>query len=312
MKKTKSILLISLGLLLAIFLSLALYYFLNKDKRDTSSKDIVVNVPDDTIVNNMEDINSTEEESISKEKPILDPNNNIFSKSSFYKSSRLSRYINYSNSNPSLSANIVVNYVNANLDYPFYTNDVAADISKGILILVNKYYYLSSDYVPSDLVNIEAAYSGTSGQNNMLRKVAYEPYVQMCNAAAKDGIVIKNVSAYRSYRTQSWLYNNYAKTDGYALADTYSARPGYSEHQTGLAMDLNMVDDSFVSHAAYAWLKDNSYKYGFILRYPQGKQNITGYKFEPWHYRYVGEDIAIFIYQNDITFDEFYGYYYGE
>ena len=179
-------------------------------------------------------------------------------------------------------------------------------------MLVNKYYYLDSNYVPSDLINIEAAYSGTSGQNNMLRSVAYGPYVEMCNAAASAGITIKNVSAYRSYSTQSWLYNNYASTDGYALADTYSARPGYSEHQTGLAMDLNLVEDSFVNTPAYAWLKDNSYKYGFILRYPQGKQNITGYKFEPWHYRYVGVDVATFIYQSGITYDEYYGYYYGE
>ena len=116
-------------------------------------------------------------------------------------------------------------------------------------------------------------------------------------------------SGYRSYYDQKYIYNNYVKTDGQKNADTYSARAGHSEHQTGLAFDLNSIDISFASTDEGKWVVDNCYKYGFIIRYPEGKDNITGYIYEPWHLRYVGVDLATKLYnQGDwITLEEYYG-----
>lgn len=185
----------------------------------------------------------------------------------------------------------------------FYINTQSADLSLGNLVLVNKTYYLSNDYVPSDLVTIDSVYN--SGYYAQLRSVAKNAFVELCNGALIDGITIKNKSAYRSYSVQENLYNSYVAKDGVSAADTYSARPGYSEHQTGLALDVNQVSDSFVYTVEYQWMINNAYKYGFILRYPEGKSSITGYKFEPWHYRYVGVDVATYIQNAGITFDEY-------
>lgn len=116
-------------------------------------------------------------------------------------------------------------------------------------------------------------------------------------------------SGYRSYYTQDYIYNNYVARDGQVAADTYSARPGHSEHQSGLAFDLNTIDDSFTNTAEGKWVNNNCYRYGFIIRYPKGKDNITGYMHESWHLRYVGVDLATALYNNGdwITMEEYYG-----
>ena len=216
------------------------------------------------------------------------------------------RYINYYHDNNSLSSSDIVTNVNSNLDYDFYTNTKSADLSKGNLILVNKFYSLDKDYEPEDLVKIESDYTSWGGY---LKSDAYEAFKKMVDAAYEDDIVLYSVSPYRSYQTQNGLYEGYASSDGYTKADTYSARPGYSEHQTGLAVDINSTDDSFVYTKEAKWLFKNAYKYGFILRYPEGKEYITGYQYEPWHYRYVGKKIAKEIYDLDITYEEYYAYY---
>ena len=131
----------------------------------------------------------------------------------------------------------------------------------------------------------------------------------MKSAASSEGINIYVVSGFRSYNTQNTLYNNYVNRDGRDEADTYSARPGHSEHQTGLAADFNMVDDDFEYTAEGKWLNDNAYKYGFILRYPKGKTGETGYIYESWHYRYVGVDLASKLYNggNWISLESYFG-----
>lgn len=161
---------------------------------------------------------------------------------------------------------------------------------KGILI-ANKSYALPSTYAPGGL---KSEFT-----------IAYN---EMKNAAKKDGVTLSVVSGYRSYKTQTTLYNNYVKRDGKAAADTYSARAGHSEHQTGLAADLNKISDSFGETKAGKWLANNCYKYGFILRYPKGKQSITGYVYEPWHFRYIGDE-AVNLYNNGnwITLEEYLG-----
>ena len=127
--------------------------------------------------------------------------------------------------------------------------------------------------------------------------------------AKKDGLNIYISSGFRTYTRQQTLYNNYVKADGQVLADTYSARPGHSEHQSGLAFDVNQIGSVFNDTPEAKWLHDNCYKYGFILRYPKNKTNETGYMYESWHFRYVGVDLATKLYNNGdwITMEEYFG-----
>ena len=129
----------------------------------------------------------------------------------------------------------------------------------------------------------------------------------MFAGAANEGISLWVASGFRSYDTQNWLYNNYVAMDGKAAADTYSARPGHSEHQTGLAFDLNIVADYFAFTQEGVWLANNCWKYGFIIRYPAGKDGVTGYKYEPWHVRYLGTDLAKSVYESGLTLEEYLG-----
>ena len=215
------------------------------------------------------------------------------------------RYVSYKNKHPDYSDDTIITYVNIGLDRDFYTNMEDTNMEDGILVLCNKYHLLKSNYVP-DLVDLGSAYGG--GQ---LQKEAALHFKEMVDAAKIDGIKLWNVSGYRSYSTQKYLYNNYVNRDGVSKADTYSARPGSSEHQTGLASDINTASSSahFENTKEYDWLIKNSYKYGFILRYLKDKTFITGYKYEPWHYRYVGVDVAKIIYEKNITYEEYYATY---
>lgn len=228
-------------------------------------------------------------------------------KEKYFIYSNLERYLKYSEKHDKKTKD-VIKEVNSNLDSDFYTNTKEADTKKGYLMLVNKYYRLSNKYVPSNLVNIDLKY----GRTLQVEKKTYEQFIKMYNAAKKDGLNLYIRSPYRSYMTQSSLYNNYVLNDGKANADTYSARPGYSEHQTGLAIDITTSSTTlgkFENTKESEWLKKNAYKFGFILRYPKGKEYLTGYMYESWHYRYVGESAAKVIYDNDLTFEEYYAYY---
>lgn len=228
-------------------------------------------------------------------------------KEKYYIHSNLERYLNYKNNHNLDNYNIILN-VNCNLDYKFYTNTTPTDLSKNELILVNKYNYLDKNYIPENLVKIDSKY----GVSQYLNNTVYEKYIEMWNTAYNEGLSLYINSPYRSYSVQNTLYNNYGARDGYALADTYSARPGFSEHQTGLAFDVTSKStnfDTFAYSNEYEWLQDNAYKYGFILRYPKGKEYITGYQYESWHYRYVGTEVAKKIKDLGITFEEYYAYF---
>ena len=137
---------------------------------------------------------------------------------------------------------------------------------------------------------------------------AKEAYEEMAKDASKSKLKLVILSSYRSYDYQVDLYNRYAKKDGKEKADTYSGRPGFSEHQTGLAFDIyngKTTYTKFESTKEFDWMQENAYKYGFILRFPKGKELETGYQYESWHYRYVGKDIAKEIYDKDICFEEY-------
>ncbi|MGW9855797.1 zinc D-Ala-D-Ala carboxypeptidase [Staphylococcus hominis] len=142
---------------------------------------------------------------------------------------------------------------------------------------------------------------------------AQQALQQLFNAAQKDGIQLYKISGYRSYPTQVQLYNRYAARDGKQAADKYSARPGYSEHQTGLTFDVGGVNSDKNLYASFGktkegqWIAKNAYKYGFIVRYPKGKEEVTGYQYEPWHLRYLGKDTATKVYQSGKTLEEYVG-----
>lgn len=224
----------------------------------------------------------------------------------YYINSNVSRYLDYGNSED-VSVKKVIGVVNSKADLGFYSESYDSNLDDGNLVLVNKFYHLKEDYFPNDLVVLKGQYN--HGANNKLREEAALAFMKMVDGAKLENIDIYNASAFRSYDYQVNLYNKYIKRDGKKAADIYSARPGYSEHQSGLCLDINNIDDSFDGTDEANWLKNNAYKYGFILRFPKGKEDITGYKYEPWHYRYVGKEAAKIIYEDDITLEEYYAYY---
>lgn len=221
--------------------------------------------------------------------------------------SRLDRYMSYENED----IDVIIRDVNSNLDYEYYTNVKDVNMDNDNLVLINKFYKLASDYKNPDMVKMSTKYSNNN--SSYLDKEAYEQFKIMVDDAKKEDINFVNLSSYRSYSRQESIYNGYVKDKGVDWANKWSAKPGHSEHQTGLALDVCVKGeydfDNFENTNEYKWLKINSYKYGFILRYPEGKEDITGYNFEAWHYRYVGIDVATFIYENDITFEEYYAYF---
>jgi len=173
------------------------------------------------------------------------------------------------------------------------TNNQGIETVNGItyingVLIVNKTYSLPKDYNPGVDATAESAFK------------------KMQSAAATEGLNIYISSGFRSYDYQSGLYERYAQRDGYAAADRYSARPGHSEHQTGLAFDLNSIDDSFADTKEGKWVAENCHKYGFIIRYPKGKEEITGYMYESWHIRYLGVDMATKVYESGKTLEEYF------
>ena len=231
----------------------------------------------------------------------------------YYLAKNFYSYVDYMNENSDLDLSSIIRNINIHLDKDFYEVAYYTDTSLDTAMLVNKYYLLSSDYAPDDLVTVPQTYSWGDAGSQQVREVAYTAFLDMWNAAEKEGYYLMINSSYRSYADQETVYNNYKNSSGERYADSIAARPGSSEHQTGLAIDVfsrtNTNRNTFTDSAEAIWLAENSYKFGFILRYPEDKVDITGYSYESWHFRYVGEDIATYIYKNDITLEEYYAYF---
>ena len=227
-------------------------------------------------------------------------------KLNYYIKQNEDRYKNYMKKNPNLPISKIVTDVNIGLDHDYYTNDKLAKNLNKSYILVNKYNYLKNDYIPDNLETISKQYAL---ENMQLVDYAKEAFEEMAKAAKKENLSIIAMSTYRSYDYQVTLYNSYAKTDGKDLADTYSGRPGYSEHQTGLAVDVYNGKENYTNFEnteEFKWMQKNAHKYGFILRFPKNKTKETGYQYESWHYRYVGKNIAEYIKNNNISYEEYY------
>lgn len=180
-------------------------------------------------------------------------------------------------------------------------------------VLVNREHLLPEDYVPSDLVvpNISFSYRGIY-EKSYMRKRAAAALEELFAAALKKNYRLYGVSAYRSYKRQDQIYRNNVRNKGEEQTNQVSAMPGSSEHQTGLAIDVSCdavdcaLEASFGRTPEGTWLKNNCHKYGFIIRYPHWRERVTGYTYEPWHIRYVGKNLAKYIYKKKLTLEEYY------
>ncbi len=197
-----------------------------------------------------------------------------------------------------------VMYVNLNLDLIPYKNFTEVE-EFSTDMLVNKYNKLAQDYIPRNLITIDEEYSVEPDQKGS--KVAVEAFYKMREEAEKEGYEIVVNSGYRSYNNQKDVMDVYYNLYGQNYIDKYVTQPGFSEHQTGLAFDIASLNNkTFAESREYEWMVENAHKYGFILRYPESEEHITLISAEAWHYRYVGKEIATYIYENGITFEEYY------
>lgn len=228
----------------------------------------------------------------------------------YFLKKNLDKYLDYIKENDSNDFDKVIAIINVGANKEWYTDTTLTDTSKNELLLTNKFHKLNEDYEPDDLIDISNVYA--YGENQKLRKVAYDAFINMFNEAKKENITLIINSSYRSYQDQEKTYNDYSSWYGSNEADKIAARPGFSEHQTGLALDIQSYKtnrNNFEESDAFKWLQNNAYKYGFILRYPKDLEYLTGYSYESWHYRYVGVEIASYIQKENISFDEYYAYY---
>lgn len=229
---------------------------------------------------------------------------NEFESLYFYDQQRLDRYQDYKKKNPEMTVDEIVWRVNVDIDQPNYENQtvISEKDENNALLLVNKHFMFREEFEPTSLVEFEDGYYCTPE--------TYEAYQSMHEAALEDGLDLAICSAYRSMDTQTRLYDNAVASSGVETADLESARPGSSEHHTGRAIDFigpSWDLDDFVNTEEFTWLSENAWKYGFILRYPENRTDVTGYIYESWHYTYVGQKAAKIMHEQGIeTFEEYY------
>lgn len=191
------------------------------------------------------------------------------------------------------------------------STDVRTADDGNLMVLVNKQYAVSRDYYPTDMVDIDGSLS--TNQNLKVKREAYDAYLSMLADAKKEGLNFAICSAYRSYALQESLYNNSLAANGKEYTEKMFAYPGQSEHHTGYAIDVTSasmnwgLSQNYTDYPDGAWITKHCSEYGFIIRYPKGKEDITGYMYEPWHIRYVGVDAAKEITEQGITLEEYLG-----
>lgn len=216
----------------------------------------------------------------------------------YYEERLADRYEAYSALHPEIPLDDIYWMVGCDLDYAPYENTQVVSDPNSMLVLVNKHYSLPLDYEPTDLVMVS---------NALMRQEAATMMQEMINGAAADGITLWTRSGYRSSARQSELYTHYTNTSGQEAADTFSARPGFSEHQTGLTADITSLSESFAYTPEGIWLAENCWKYGYIVHYTNENSHITLYQSEPWHVRYIGVEAAQTILEKNLSsFDEYW------
>ncbi|MDF2485504.1 MAG: yodJ [Herbinix sp.] len=226
----------------------------------------------------------------------------------YYDKTKENRYINYKLQHSELSWEDIITRVEIGLDYTYYCEVESISFPDIFFVLVNKYRQLSREYIPGDLEVIAPEYNSST---LMLRHSARIAFEEMCQAAVREGYILKAISTFRSFLYQNQVYyKNWLEEQPLeqyqAERDRVSARAGHSEHQTGLAVDINDLEQTFEYTPEGIWLREHCYEYGFILRYPKGKEDITGYDYEPWHFRYLGKEMAYQLQDSGMTYDEYY------
>ena len=222
------------------------------------------------------------------------------------RANNLVRYILFSRNNEELDYSRVILYVNIGIDRPFYSHISYVEDPYDVTVLVNQFYRQPSYFSPSDLRRVR------SGQ--YLREPAREAFLAMDAQMSQLGMNLWLRSSYRNYERQTYLFNRNVRNHGLESARRWSAMPGHSEHQLGLAIDITQTGAggttlgaaNFASTRHFEWLLEHAHRFGFILRYPMGYTHITGYNFEPWHWRYVGAELATYMYENNISTLEHY------
>lgn len=236
----------------------------------------------------------------------------FYKDSVLYKPENIDRYINYKMKYPDYTYEEVITFVNIGIDMDHYSQITSITDYDNLNVLVNKYRRLPAEYKP-ELVKLSSflCYSDGSGnvKEHYLREEAASAFEAMHAEAAKSNLSIVAYGTYRSYETQKTIWE-YAVNSGRTIEDVDSknARAGHSEHQTGLAIDAMINTYDVTQTGEFKWYSANAYKFGFIIRYPEGKEAITGYSYEPWHLRFVGVDIATDMHDNysSLTYDEYY------
>ena len=222
---------------------------------------------------------------------------------SYAKLRNYDRYVDYSNETGEDNETTVL-AVNLDMDKEDYTDSlIISDFSTDML--VNKHRSLTEDYKPDDLVSIDSEYAADDTQAGA--RIAVNAFISMYKAAKDEGLDLVINSSYRSYQDQVDICDTYRELYGENYVQNYVAQPGFSEHQTGLSFDIGSRNSNiFAESDEYTWVQENAHKYGFIQRFPEEYEAITGFRAEPWHYRYVGKKIATYIYEHDISFEEYY------
>ena len=221
----------------------------------------------------------------------------------YAKLSNYDRYVDYSNETGEDDETTVL-AVNLDMDKENYEDSIIVK-KFSTDMLVNKHRSLTKAFEPEDLVSIDEKYAVDDTQAGS--RIAVNAFIQMYKAAKKEGYGLVINSSYRSYEDQEETCDTYRELYGENYVKNYVAMPGFSEHQTGLSFDIGSTDTNvFADSDEYEWVQENAHKYGFIQRFPTKYESITGFRAEPWHYRYVGKKIATYIYENDISFEEYY------
>ena len=216
----------------------------------------------------------------------------------YFNEENFERYTSFLEKNPRLPIDDVIWMVEANLDMQPYSDAVAAIDHDSKTALVNKFHYLADDFSPSNLVEIDST---------MLLREAADAMEEMIRAGASEGHTLWVQSGYRSFTAQTSIYNQYSANDGQEVADTYSARPGHSEHQMGLAADFNTITDAFGETPEGQWAAEYSWIFGYIMRYTEENTDITLYRPEPWHFRYIGKEAAQRYHEEEfVSYEEYW------